>query len=38
MEENTVPARDTSVTSPKLDAVVGEMGALVLIERFTQAS
>jgi hypothetical protein len=38
MEENIVPARDTCVTSPKLDTVAGEMGALVLIGRFTLAS
>ena len=38
MQRTHVPTRDTNVSSPKLDARAGEMGALALIERITQAS
>jgi hypothetical protein len=38
MQRIQVPTRDTIVSSPKLDIVAGEMGALVLIEGILQAS
>jgi hypothetical protein len=36
MQRIHVPTRDTIVSSPKLDNVAGEMGALVIIGKFSR--